>query len=113
MKSVPVNERIADISNRCGFSEDTVRAVLKAETDSTIEYLAKGRTVTLSGRCTLTPCIKRNINSGDINQYLSVTAKPVATLKDKLAEHNEVDIEEDEEYSNLDSGVSYQIPSLL
>ena len=47
-----VKERIQDIMDICGLSEDIVRRVLAAERESIKKSLRRGEKVTLIGRCT-------------------------------------------------------------
>ena len=80
--------RIEDIANRCGYSVETVNAVLKAEKESAIESLKRGEKVTLAGRCLITPVIKTRpaYENGKLvtEQYLSATVRPLQSLLDNI-----------------------------
>lgn len=52
-----VQDRLHDISQISGFSEDIVRKVLDAEAQSAAKSLRRGEKVALIGRCTIAPCI--------------------------------------------------------
>lgn len=81
-------ERIKDIANRCGFSEETVATVLKAETASMMQSLRKGEKVTLPGRVIVTPVYKGKLSLENgqavAKKYLSANAKPMQSILDQL-----------------------------
>jgi len=106
---VTVADRLTDISKRCGYSEEVVRAVLNAEADSIAVSLRKGERATIIGRVTIIP---------------NVTAKLVPSLEGRLALINntkyKADIQKslqdkilsiDDITENILSGV-YDIPML-
>lgn len=73
-----VTERIIDIQKRTGLSENIIRSVLKAETDSVINSLKKGEKATLIGRCTFTPVKKSKLDiGGNLNTCLRVSVKSI------------------------------------
>ena len=43
MKGMNTQERLDDIKRICGFSEDIIRSVLKAERESILNSLKRGR----------------------------------------------------------------------
>lgn len=72
-----VNERITDIGKRTGLSEEIIRRVLTAETESVIESLKKGERATLINRCSFTPSLKTRLKvGGELETYIKVSAKP-------------------------------------
>lgn len=73
-----VNERIQDISKRTGLSEEIIRRVLGAETESVIESLQRGERATMINRCSFTPSVKTRLALGgsSVETYIKVTAKP-------------------------------------
>ena len=101
-----VRQRYADISKRCGLSEDIVKRVLKAETEYTIEELKHGEQVILAGRCIMKPeLVSRSSFKADeglvINKGIKVKIKPTTSLESKLSmcsefEEEDSDISEEE-----------------
>jgi len=77
-------DRVREISQLCGMSEEVVRAVLKAEAESASKSLLNGEKAVLLGRCIIKPREK----DGEI--LLSCTASN--TLK-RLVQENDVNRE--------------------
>lgn len=91
-----VNERIIDIQKRTGLSENIIRSVLKAETDSVIESLKKGERATLIGRCTFTPVKKSRLEiGGTLNTCLRVSVKASTKIENILKETEDFEVDED------------------
>lgn len=80
-----VNERIADIKSRTGLSEQTIRTVLNAETESVMHSLERGEKAVLIGRCAFTPQITyRTGIDGERVPHIRVSAKASAKITDYL-----------------------------
>ena len=80
-----VNDRLNDISKRCGLSVDIVRAVIKAETDSIAESLTKCERATLIGRVTLKPEVRtRMCIGGALMDFIKVKATISSVLADSV-----------------------------
>ena len=93
------SERVADIAKRCNLSEDMVNAVLNAERDSMMESLKHGQRVTLAGRVTVDPVIRRKMeynSNGEMvcTPYVAASAKPLGSVLDELAKAKEFNVDE-------------------
>ena len=100
-----VQERYNDICRRSGFSEEIVRRVLTAETDSCRESLRRGEKVTLMGRCTIRPNIayRASLAAPDgIERAVRLKAKANITLEESV---RNADFDEDK---NTDVEVGYR-----
>ena len=75
-------ERIKEISERCGMSEEIVRVVLKAETDTVVDTLLRGEKAVWLGRCIIKPRVK-----GD---EIMLSCAASSTLK-KLVQESNID----------------------
>jgi len=97
-------DRVKEISQLCGMSEEVVRAVLKAEVESTSSSLLKGEKAVLLGRCIIKPRVK----DGEI--LLSCT--PSNTLR-RLVQENEVDKENIENTAKFKNITKLQLEELF
>jgi hypothetical protein len=80
-----VSERIEDIKARTGLSEQIIRTVLNAETDSVIASLERGERAVLMGRCAFTPRItSRTDVSGETVNHIGVSAKASSRISGYL-----------------------------
>ena len=90
-----VSERIEDIKARTGLSEQIIRTVLNAETDSVIASLERGERAVLMGRCAFTPRItSRTDVSGETVNHIGVSAKEFAennftSIEDKMLNYDD------------------------
>jgi len=83
-----VKERVDDIVKRSGLSEDIVRRVIKAEIDSVVDSLIRGKSATLIGRCRLEPYLAKRIDAGGkIVSKIAVRLFLSSALKSRLEEH--------------------------
>lgn len=94
IRNMTVNERLEDISKRSGFSVETVRCILEAERDSTIDSLKRGERATLIGRCTMVPSLgaKMDASCGSMKTCISVNVQPVGALRDALSKCSSFDL---------------------
>ena len=93
-----VTERIIDIQKRTGLSENIIRFLLKAETDSVINSLKKGEKATLIGRCTFTPVKKSKLDiGGNLNTCLRVSVKASTKIENILRETEDFENNEDQD----------------
>lgn len=111
-----VQDRYNDICRRSGLSEEIVRRVLVAETDSCRESLKHGEKVTLMGRCTIRPNIgyRASLNSPDgIERAVRLKAKANITLEESVrnADFSE-DIDTNEEVGYREGIMATQIGAL-
>lgn len=114
MKEMTTQERYNDICRRSGLSEQIVRSVIKAETESAVESIKKGYSITFPGRCVAYPSISLNnvVKNGRLvtEKSIRVKMKPTNSFLanfDGITEFEEVNEEEDD-------GVQLnQIPALL
>lgn len=82
-----VQDRYDDICRRSGLSEEIVRRVLIAETDSCRDSLKNGEKVNLMGRCTIRPNIAYRASlssSGGIERAVRLKAKANITLEESI-----------------------------
>lgn len=85
IKGLTTQERLEDISERCGLSIEVCRRVLKAESESVVESLKHGERATLIGRVTLRPELKQKITiGGSIENCIKVKADVSAALESGL-----------------------------
>jgi len=71
-----VKERIQDIMDICGLSEDIVRRVLAAERESIKKSLRRGEKATLIGRCTITPELRTKLRKdGSFGKYVKLSVE--------------------------------------
>lgn len=112
-----IAERYADICKISGLSEDIVRRVINAETQSIIGSLKRGERATLIGRCVIIPEIRSKLAVGaGVKNYIKLSATVAPSLKDKLEEISEFEAEvtNDDDNSGVpeDEILLYQIPYL-
>lgn len=128
MKGMNTQERLDDIRRICGFSEDIIRAVLKAERESILNSLKRGERATMIGRCVIRPEMKQRIAIGNqsdgvktVNTVkLSIEVSP--SLSSEMAEVREFETPDVPDGTDLTSSLRYdnnaviwcdQIPSLV
>lgn len=114
MGKMTVSERYADIAKRSGISEAVVQRVLAAQTESAVDTLKKGESVTIPGLCTIVPELRQGI-SRDIGgfkegKYIKVKASVLHSLQSRMAE---VDGYSTEDMLDEDDVETVQIGSLL
>lgn len=92
-----VQERLEDISSRCGMTTEVIRRVLNAEAESVAESLRKGERATLIGRCTIVPSMGTKLDiSGDVKNRVKLSSKVTGSLKSRVdIEEFEQSVEED------------------
>ena len=80
-----VSGRLQDIEQRTGLSENIIRRVLKAETESVIDSLKRGERATLIGRCTFVPTKKDLLEvGGTVTSCIRVSVKPSPKIEDVM-----------------------------
>lgn len=105
MQKATVNERLADISARCGLSESMVRRVLIAEKESIVDSLKKGQKATLVGRCTIEPVIRRKLGlDRSIVQSIKLKCTPAISLESDFNDMTEF-VEDKSVEEKLPAGV--------
>lgn len=110
-----VEDRIKDISRRCGFSEKIVRRVLDAECESIVASLKKGENATLIGRCVVKPKLRTRLAiGGDLERYVKVTAtaQSLELKLENVCEFEECSDEKDDDILFGDEVRVVQISSL-
>jgi len=114
MGGMTVDEILKDIGKRCGQSEEVIRDVLRAETESAEERLRKGERATLMGRCTLTPVMGQKLGIGQgiaLENELKVKAKATA-MENRLKDVRQFETKEDNEAIPACIRI-HQVPGLL
>ncbi|MBR1455095.1 MAG: hypothetical protein IJ593_10715 [Lachnospiraceae bacterium] len=92
MNGMTTQERINDICNRCGLSENVVRRVLDAERDSIAKSLRKGERATLIGRVVIKPELRERFEiGGTTNKYIKLSASATSSLKSLVDYTDEFD----------------------
>lgn len=85
MRKMTVKERLEDISNKSGLSEDIIRRVLMAERDSILESLKRGERATLIGRCVVIPELRSKLNvGGQFRKVVKLSAFVLDSLESEL-----------------------------
>lgn len=80
-----VQERLEDISNRCGFPIEVIRRVVNAEAESVASSLRKGERATLIGRCTIVPSMGTKLDSnGQMRNKVKLSSKVTGSLKSRV-----------------------------
>lgn len=110
MLGMTTQERIEDICNRSGLSEDIVRRVMNAEKESIAKSLRKGERANLIGRVVIRPEIKRRlVVGGEFETYIKLNATAAASLEAMLDDLSSFEVATIEE----DNGIRLrQIPAL-
>lgn len=110
MLGMTTQERIEDICNISGLSEDIVRRVMNAEKDSIAKSLRKGERANLIGRVVIRPEVKRRlVVGGEFETYIKLNATPAASLEAMLDDLSSFEVATIEE----DNGIKLrQIPAL-
>lgn len=111
MGKMSISERYADIAKRSGISEAVVQRVLAAQTESAVDTLKKGGSVTIPGLCTIAPELRQGI-SRDIGgfkegKYIKVKASVLHSLQSRMAEvdrYTEEDTDEEDEVETVQIG---------
>lgn len=114
MNGMTTGDRYKDISERSGLSEDIVRRVLSAETESILESLKKGERATLIGRCTLRPDIRSKIEVGGKRvKYIRARATPSSIIQNELGQLSEYEVDELDREEDMEGIAVRQIQSLI
>lgn len=128
MKGMNTQERLDDIKRICGFSEDIIRSVLKAERESILNSLKRGERATMIGRCVIRPEIRQRIAVGHSDDgiktvktiKLNIEVSP--SLSSEMAEMQGFETPDTADANDLTSSLRYdndisiwcdQIPSLV
>lgn len=113
MKSMTVQDRISDISKRCGMSEGIVRRVLEAEQKSIVGSLKRGERATLIGRCVIEPELRYKLQreGGNFKKGIKLKASVTNSLMSELSDVEEFE-ESTEKEDTLEGVMLMQIPSL-
>lgn len=85
MIGMTTQERINDICQISGLSEEIVRRVMDAERKSVAKSLRKGERANLIGRAVIRPEIKRKLLiGGEFKSYIKLSITPAASLESML-----------------------------
>lgn len=99
-----LKERINDICDMTGFTEDVVRRIMEAECESLAQTLAKGEKATLLGRATfVTSKVSRAVSSEDNSGELQLASEievKVRPSKSLVTRVNQLVYEEKVDYSD-------------
>lgn len=84
-RSMTIQERIDDIVKRCNYSEDIVRAILKAEAESTAESVRNGENAILPFIGKVRPIFRRKVTkNGETKSVLDVRIDPLSSYSDRF-----------------------------
>ncbi len=95
MNGMTVQERIDDIVQKSGLSEEIVRRVLIAEKQSVVDSIKRGERATLIGRCVIVPELRSRLSVGN-------TFKKTLKLNVSIANSLMADLKEVEEFERSD-----------
>ncbi len=110
MLGMTTQERIDDICNISGLSEEIVRRVMTAEKESIAKSLRKGERANLIGRAVIRPEIKRKlVVGGSFETYIKLNATVAASLESMLDDLSEFEVNTVEEEQGIRLN---QIPAL-
>ena len=85
MIGMTTQERINDICQISGLSEEIVRRVMDAERKSVAKSLRKGERANLIGRAVIRPEIKRKLLiGGEFESYIKLSITPASSLESML-----------------------------
>lgn len=110
MVGMTTQERINDICELSGLSEDIVRRVMDAERRSVAKSLRRGERANLIGRAVIRPEIKRKLTvGGEFETYIKLNVSVAASLESMLDDLKNFEVNQ----RPKDDGVRLgQIPSL-
>jgi len=95
-------QRIDDICERSGLSEEIVKRVLEEDSKSVEESLVRGERVVLYGKCSMTPVLVNKLGLGGvINTFVDVKCKVSPTLVNNLNKVDGYKIARDKSRDNL------------
>lgn len=99
-RSLTVQERIEDIMIRSNLSEQIVRQVFKAGSESVADSLRKGEKAMIPGVCSIRPIFKRKVTkSGDTKSVLDARCDPLLSLSTRLEDIESLNgVEEEQEF---------------
>ena len=108
-------EALADISKRCGLSEEIIKRVQKAETEYVIDGLKRGERVNLPGRGTYRAELRNKLGiGGGMGSVIKPTFTISSKIKDELMGCDKFKEDSSDVEEGLPSGIlSLQIPSLV
>lgn len=110
MVGMTTQERINDICEISGLSEEIVRRVMDAERRSIAKSLKRGERANLIGRAVIRPEIKRKLTvGGQFETYIKLNATVAASLESML---DGLSSFETPQVAEEDGVITYQIPSL-
>lgn len=90
MTGMTTQERINDICNISGLSEEIVRRVMDAERKSVAKSLRKGERANLIGRAVIRPELRRKLMvGGSFENYIKLSITPAASLESLLDDLSE------------------------
>lgn len=116
MVGMTTQDRLNDICEISGLSEDIVRRVFDAERQSIVKSLRKGERATLIGRCVIRPEIRSRLEvGGERKKFIKLFSSVAASLESYLADLTDFEIEDTTEDTNeLPKGIlTAQIQSLV
>lgn len=112
MVGMTTQQRLDDICEISGLSEEIVRRVQDAECKSIIKTLRKGERSTLIGRCVIRPEIRTKIQiGGEPITFIKLSVSPAASLEAKLSDLPGFEIDDDD--SDMEGIWVSQIPALI
>ena len=111
MRKMTVKERLEDVSERSGLSEDIIRRVFNAERESIIDSLKRGEKATLIGRCTIEPELRQRLDvGGGLRKIVKLSARVSTSLSNELEDIEE--FKDGEEEINMEGIMLMEIGSL-
>lgn len=116
MNGMTTQDRLNDICQISGLSEEIVRRVFDAERESIAKSLKRGERATLIGRCVIRPEIRSRLEiDGSTKRFVKLKAQVTSSLEAKLKDVTGFEIEEDDDNSeSLPEGIwTTQIQDLV
>lgn len=87
MVGMTTQERITDICNLSGLSEEIVRRVMNAEKESIAKSLRRGERANLIGRAVIRPELRKKlVIGGEMEPYIKLNVTVAASLESMLSD---------------------------
>lgn len=113
MKGMTTQDRLDDICQISGLSEDIVRRVFDAERQSIVKSLRKGERATLIGRCVIRPELRSKIEIGGIQRnYIKLHSSVANSMEAYLHDMTDFEVSTEDSSQAVDVLIN-QIPSLV
>lgn len=114
MNGMTTKDRLDDICEISGLSEDIVRRVFDAERKSIVKSLRKGERANLIGRCVIRPEIRSKLEvGGSVKHYIKLHSSVAASMESFLSDLTDFEIDDNNADNTSEGILTTQIQSLV